>query len=200
MSEAIEITGRADNRAGGPDAIAARCAARRVRRQGRFHVSTARSARCSRCSIPRATGTRALEANAEMNAEYIIFNHFMDVGRPGARGASSRSYLLDTQQRRRQLDAVSGRRGLPLDHDRSLLRAEADRDARRRRADDAGAALDSRRKGGIANCGTLARFYLAAMGQVPWDATAVAAGRDRRCSRTGSRSTSTSLRHGRAAR
>jgi hypothetical protein len=27
-------------------------------------------------------------------------------------------------------------------------------------------------KGGIANCGTLARFYLAAMNQVPWYATA----------------------------
>ncbi len=85
----------------------------------------------------------ALEANAEMNAEFIIFNRFMDVVDPELE-AKLKKHLLDTPAARRKLEPVSGRRGRPVDTDRGLLRAQADRHARRRRADDAGAPLDPR--------------------------------------------------------
>ncbi len=111
-----------------------------------------------------------LEANAEMNAEFIIFNHFMDTVDVETE-ARLKKHLLDIAECRRELGALPGRRRLPLDDDRKLFRAEAHRHARGRRA-DGGARRWILSKGGIVNCGTLARFYLASMGQMTWDATA----------------------------
>ena len=83
-----------------------------------------------------------LEANAEMNAEFIIFNHFME-GRTRARSQAEEAAARLRSSPTGAGTCFAGGRRLSLEHDRSLLRAQAGRDARGRRADDGGAALDS---------------------------------------------------------
>ena len=84
----------------------------------------------------------ALEANAQMNAEYIIFMHFMETVDKELEGSPEEG-TPRSAKRRWQLVDLSRRRRLSLHQHRILLCAEAVRHARRRRADDAGAALDS---------------------------------------------------------
>src|ERR1700724_3461853 len=111
-----------------------------------------------------------LEANAEMNAEFIIFNHFMDTVDLELE-ARLKKYLLDTQSADGSWPLYRGGEGYLSSTIESYFALKL---AGRRAGDEPLAA--ARRwilsKGGIVNCGTLARFYLAAMGQITWDATA----------------------------
>ncbi|MGC1341974.1 MAG: squalene--hopene cyclase [Candidatus Binataceae bacterium] len=112
----------------------------------------------------------ALEANGEMNAEFIIFNHFMD-NVDIELEAKLKKHLLDTQNSDGSWSLYAGGEGYLA----STIEAYFALKLAGMRAGDE-PLLQSRRwilsKGGIEKCGTLARFYLAAMGQVPWEATA----------------------------
>jgi squalene-hopene/tetraprenyl-beta-curcumene cyclase len=112
----------------------------------------------------------ALEAPAQMNAEFIIFNHFMDsVDRDLE--ARIAKYLLDTQQPDGSWNLFPGGEGYAsytIEAYVALklagLRAEDEPLVRTRKWIAA--------NGGITRAGTLARFYLASIGLVPWSATA----------------------------
>ncbi|HVN64779.1 MAG TPA: squalene--hopene cyclase [Candidatus Binataceae bacterium] len=112
----------------------------------------------------------ALEANAQMNAEYIIFNHFMDSVDPELE-ARLKNYLLETQSPDGSWKLYPGGEGaLPMTIEAYFALKLAGM-----RAGDEPMAQARRwilSKGGIEKAGTLARFYLAAMGQIPWEATA----------------------------
>ena len=112
----------------------------------------------------------ALEANAEMNAEFIIFNHFMDSVDLELE-ARLKKYLLDAQSADGSWNLYQGGEGYLSTTIESYFALKL---TGMRAGDEPMAA--ARRwilsKGGIVNCGTLARFYLAAMGQITWDATA----------------------------
>ncbi|HYB91340.1 MAG TPA: squalene--hopene cyclase [Candidatus Binataceae bacterium] len=112
----------------------------------------------------------ALDANAEMNAEFIIFNHFMDTVDLGLE-AKLKKHLLDTQNADGSWSLYAGGEGYLS----SSIEAYLALKLTGMRAGDEPLAQARRwilSHGGIANCGTLARFYLAALGQIPWDATA----------------------------
>ncbi len=110
-----------------------------------------------------------LEANAEMNAEFIIYRRFMGVSDAGLEAKLSK-YLLDIQQSDGSWNLFPGGEG---DLSTSIEAYFALKLAGMRAGDEP--MLQARRwimaHGGIAKAGTLARFYLAAMGQVPWSAT-----------------------------
>jgi squalene-hopene/tetraprenyl-beta-curcumene cyclase len=112
----------------------------------------------------------ALDANAEMNAEFIIFNHFMETVDLELE-TRLKKHLLDTQNADGSWSLYQGGEGYLS----STIEAYFALKLAGLRAGDE-ALMQSRRwilsRGGIEKCGTLARFYLAAMGQVPWDATA----------------------------
>ena len=110
-----------------------------------------------------------LEANAEMNAELIIFNHFMGRVEPELE-AKLKRLILELQQPDGSWNLFPGGEGyLSI----SIEAYFALKLAGMRAGDEP--MMRARRwilaRGGIASAGTLARFYLAAMGQVPWDAT-----------------------------
>jgi len=111
-----------------------------------------------------------LEANAEMNAEFVIFNHFMDTVDLELE-ARLKKYLLDVQSPDGSWPLYQGGEGYLSTTIESYFALKL---AGMRAGDEPMAA--ARRwilsKGGIVKCGTLARFYLAAMGQITWDATA----------------------------
>lgn len=112
----------------------------------------------------------ALEANAEMNAEYIIFMHYM--GAVDAELVSRmKRLLLDLQQPDGSWAIYPGGEGYLSTTIEAYFALKL---AGLRAGDEP--MMEARRwilsKGGIEKCGTLARFYLAAMGQVPWEATA----------------------------
>ncbi len=112
----------------------------------------------------------ALEANAEMNAEYIIFTHFMDTVDIELE-ARLKKYLLDTQNADGSWSLFPGGEGYLS----STIEAYFALKLTGMTAGDEPMAQARRwilAQGGIVNCGTLARFYLAAMGQITWDATA----------------------------
>jgi squalene-hopene/tetraprenyl-beta-curcumene cyclase len=111
-----------------------------------------------------------LEANAEMNAEFIIFNHFMDTVDLELE-ARLKKYLLDTQSADGSWALYRGGEGYLSTTIESYFALKLTG----MMAGDEPLAAARRwilSKGGIVNCGTLARFYLAAMGQITWDATA----------------------------
>ena len=112
----------------------------------------------------------ALEANAEMNAEYIIFMHYMDAVDRELE-VRLKKFLLETQQADGSWALFKGGEGYLS----STIEAYFALKLAGMRAGDE-PMMQSRRwilsRGGISKAGTLARFYLAAMGQVPWDATA----------------------------
>ncbi len=112
----------------------------------------------------------ALEANAEMNAEFIIFNHFMDCV-DIEQEAKLKKLLLDLQNADGSWSLFAAGPG----HLSTSIEAYFALKLAGMRAGDE-TMINARRwilsQGGIEKCGTLARFYLAAMGQVPWDATA----------------------------
>jgi squalene-hopene/tetraprenyl-beta-curcumene cyclase len=110
-----------------------------------------------------------LEANAETNAEFIIFSHFMGAV-DNELEARLASYLFDLQQPDGSWNLFPGGEGdlstsIEAYFALKLTNAKPD-DAR---------LMAARRwimaRGGISKGGTLARFYLAALDQVPWSAT-----------------------------
>lgn len=111
-----------------------------------------------------------LEANAQMNAEFIIFSHFM--GEPDLElEAKVRNFLLDTQQNDGSWNLFPGGEGYAsytIEAYAALKLAGLARDEP--------AMVKARdwiaSHGGVGRAGTLARFYLASIGQVPWGATA----------------------------
>ncbi len=112
----------------------------------------------------------ALEAPAQMNAEFIIFNHFMDsVDRDLE--ARIAKYLLETQQPDGSWNLFPEGEGYAS----YTIEAYAALKLAGMRADDE-PLVRARRwimaNGGITRAGTLARFYLASIGLVPWSATA----------------------------
>jgi squalene-hopene/tetraprenyl-beta-curcumene cyclase len=112
----------------------------------------------------------ALEANAEMNAEYIIFNRFMEVEPDPALDAKLKKLLIETQQGDGSWSLFPGAEG----HVSTSIEAYFALKLTGLRAGDE-PMMQARRwilsRGGISSAGTLARFYLAAMNQVTWDAT-----------------------------
>jgi squalene-hopene/tetraprenyl-beta-curcumene cyclase len=119
---------------------------------------------------PEGYWQAALEASGEMNAEYIIFNRFMGLEPDPALDAKLKKHLLDIQQADGSWTLFPGGDG----HLSTTIEAYFALKLAGLRAGDE-PMMQCRRwvlsKGGIANAGTLARFYLAAMNQVPWDTT-----------------------------
>ena len=111
-----------------------------------------------------------LEANAEMNAEYIMFNRFMELEPEPGLEAKLKKWMLDTQQSDGSWTLFPGGEG----HLSTSISAYFALKLTGMRAGDE-PMMQARRwilsRGGIANSGTLARFYLAALNQMPWDAT-----------------------------
>ncbi|MGH8013511.1 MAG: squalene--hopene cyclase [Candidatus Binataceae bacterium] len=112
-----------------------------------------------------------LEANAEMNAEYIIFRRFMELERDPELEAKLQRLLLEIQQPDGSWTLFPGGQG----HISTSIQAYFALKLTGLRAGDE-PMMQARRwilsRGGIARAGTLARFYLAAMNQLPWNATA----------------------------
>jgi squalene-hopene/tetraprenyl-beta-curcumene cyclase len=110
-----------------------------------------------------------LEANAEMNAEFIIFSRFMGES-DSELEAKLKKFLLTIQQPDGSWHLFPGGEG---DLSTSIEAYFALKLAGMRAGDEP--MMAARRwilsRGGIDHCGTLARFYLAAMNQVPWSAT-----------------------------
>lgn len=109
-----------------------------------------------------------LEANAEMNAEFIIYSAFMGE-RDRELENKLRKFLFDIQQPDGSWNLFPGGEG---DLSTTIETYFALKLTGMRPGDER--MLTTRRwilsRGGIVNSGTLARFYLAAMGQVPWSA------------------------------
>jgi len=119
---------------------------------------------------PEGYWQAALEANGEMNAEFIIFNRFMGVAPDPALDRKLKKHLLDIQQPDGSWTLFPGGAG----HLSTTIDAYFALKLAGMKAGDE-PMMRCRRwvlaKGGIARAGTLARFYLAAMNQVPWAAT-----------------------------
>jgi squalene-hopene/tetraprenyl-beta-curcumene cyclase len=111
-----------------------------------------------------------LEANAEMNSEFIIFNRFMGVEQDESLDLKLRKTILDLQTPDGSWTLFPDGKG---DLSTSITAYFALR-LTGMRAGDA-PLMQGRRwimsQGGIANSGSLTRFYLAALNQVTWDAT-----------------------------
>ena len=133
-----------------------------------------------------------------MNAEYIIFNRFMERRADPEMDAKLKRHLLDIQQADGSWNLFPGGEG----HLSTSIEAYFALKLTGMRAGDE-PMMQARRwilaRGGIARSGTLARVYLAAMNQVPWDCT-TALPVEWILPPTGSRLISTSFRHGRVAR
>ncbi|HVN27953.1 MAG TPA: prenyltransferase/squalene oxidase repeat-containing protein, partial [Candidatus Binataceae bacterium] len=119
---------------------------------------------------PEGSWHGALEANAEMNAEYIIFMQFME---SVDRDLEERlkKVLLDIQNPDGSWSIFPGGDGYLSTSIEAYFALKL---CGMRAGDEP--MMQARRwilsKGGIEKCGTLARFYLACMGQMPWEATA----------------------------
>src|SRR6266851_4868673 len=110
-----------------------------------------------------------LEANAQMNAEFIIFNHFMQVEDPDLESRLA-NFLLERQQADGSWNLFKGGEGyLSYTIEAYVALKLAGMSVTDQRMAAAREWILSR--GGIERAGTLARFYLAAIGQVPWRAT-----------------------------
>jgi squalene-hopene/tetraprenyl-beta-curcumene cyclase len=122
-----------------------------------------------RLQRPEGYWQAPLEANAEMNAEYIIFTHFMDCVDPQEE-AKLKKMLLDLQQPDGSWSLFTGGEGYLSTSIEAYFALKL---AGMRAGDEE--MTQGRRwilsQGGVAKCGALARFYLAAMGQLPWEAT-----------------------------
>jgi squalene-hopene/tetraprenyl-beta-curcumene cyclase len=119
---------------------------------------------------PEGYWQAALEANGEMNAEFIIFNRFMGVEPEPALDAKLKKHLLDIQKLDGSWTLFPGGEG----HLSTTIEVYFALKLAGMRAGDE-PMMQCRRwvlaQGGIAQAGTLARFYLAAMNQVPWNST-----------------------------
>jgi squalene-hopene/tetraprenyl-beta-curcumene cyclase len=112
----------------------------------------------------------SLEANAEMNAEFIIFNHFMEEVDLELEARLKR-HLLESQNADGGWSLYAGGEGYLSSTVEAYFALKL---AGMRAGDEP--MMAARRwimaRGGICRTGTLSRFYLAVMGQVPWSATA----------------------------
>jgi squalene-hopene/tetraprenyl-beta-curcumene cyclase len=111
-----------------------------------------------------------LEAPAQMNAEFIIFNHFMDSVDRELEGRIAK-YLLDRQQPDGSWNLFPGGEGYAS----YTIEAYAALKLAGLSADDEPMVRTRRwikANGGMTRAGTLARFYLASIGLVPWTSTA----------------------------
>jgi squalene-hopene/tetraprenyl-beta-curcumene cyclase len=119
---------------------------------------------------PEGYWNAPLEAPAQMNAEFIIFNHFMDsVDRELE--ARIAKYLLDTQQPDGSWNLFPGGEGYAS----YTIEAYAALKLAGMSADEEPLVRTRRwiaANGGMGRAGTLSRFYLASIGLVPWSATA----------------------------
>lgn len=118
---------------------------------------------------PEGYWNAPLEGPAQMNAEFIIFNHFMD-SVDHALEARIAKYLLDKQQPDGSWNLFPGGEGYAS----YTIEAYAALKLAGMRAGDE--PLVRARKwiaanGGITRAGALARFYLASIGLVPWSST-----------------------------
>lgn len=124
-----------------------------------------------RAQCPEGYWQAALEANAEMNSEFIIFNRFMGLEPDAALDGKLKKHLLDTQRSDGSWTLFPDGPG----HLSTSITAYFALKLTGMRAGDE-PMMQARRfilsQGGIADSGTLARFYLAAMNQVSWNATA----------------------------
>jgi squalene-hopene/tetraprenyl-beta-curcumene cyclase len=111
----------------------------------------------------------ALEANAEMNAEAIIFHRFMEAELDAPTLTKLKKLLIDTQQADGSWTLFPSGEG----HLSTSIEAYFALKLTGMRAGDE-PMMQARRwilaRGGIVNAGTLARIYLAAMNQVTWNA------------------------------
>ncbi|HVC43401.1 MAG TPA: hypothetical protein VND20_01180, partial [Candidatus Binataceae bacterium] len=118
---------------------------------------------------PEGYWQAALEANAEMNAEAIIFHRFMEAELDAPTEAKLKKLLIDTQQGDGGWTLFPGGEG----HLSTTIEAYFALKLTGMRAGDE-PMMQARRwilaRGGIVNAGTLARVYLATMNQVAWDA------------------------------
>lgn len=133
-----------------------------------FTIERARRALLDR-QHPQGYWHGLLEANAEMNAEYIIFSHFMDEVDPQLEARLGR-LLIERQQADGSWSLFLGGEGYLS----TCVEAYFALKLSGMRAGEE--AMTAARRwilshGGIARSGTLPRFYLAAMGQVQWQAT-----------------------------
>lgn len=164
MSEALDIAN------GAPDAWTLAGAGPHDEFAAKVHSTIERAQRALLANQhPEGYWQAPLEANAEMNAEFIIFNRFMGVSEP-ALEAKLQRHLLDLQQPDGSWNLFPGGEG---DLSTSIETYAALKLSGLRAGDEQ--MMQARRwilaRGGIARSGTLARFYLAAMNQVPWDCT-----------------------------
>lgn len=118
---------------------------------------------------PQGWWNAALEAPAQMNAEFIIFNHFMgSVDRELE--IRTANLLINRQQPDGSWNLFPGGEGYAS----YTIEAYAALKLAGLRQDDE-PLVRARRwimaNGGIARAGTLARFYLASIGMVPWSST-----------------------------
>ncbi len=119
---------------------------------------------------PEGYWDAALEAPAQMNAEFIIFNHFMDSVDCGLEARIAK-YLLDTQQPDGSWNLFPGGEGYAS----YTIEAYTALKLAGMRADDEPMVRTRKwvkANGGITRAGTLARFYLASLGLAPWSSTA----------------------------
>jgi squalene-hopene/tetraprenyl-beta-curcumene cyclase len=120
---------------------------------------------------PEGYWQAALEAHAEMNAEYIIFNRFMELPPDPELDRKLAKQILETRHGDGSWALFPNGEG----HLSTTIEAYFGLKLTGMRASDE-LMMQARgwilSKGGIANSNTLARFYLAAMNQVPWHATA----------------------------
>src|SRR5579875_263997 len=118
---------------------------------------------------PEGYWQAALEANASMNAEYIIFMHFMGCVEAELQAKLSK-YLLEVQQPDGSWNLFPGGEGYFSTTVESYFALKL---AGMRAGDDKITA--ARRwvltRGGIPKAGMLARFYLACLGQLDWSTT-----------------------------
>jgi squalene-hopene/tetraprenyl-beta-curcumene cyclase len=114
----------------------------------------------------------ALEAHAEMNGEYIIFNRFMELPPDPELDQKLTKQILDTQHSDGSWALFPSGEG---DLSTSIEAYFGLKLTGMRAGEEP--MMQARRwilsKGGIVNSKTLALFYLAAMNQVPWPATAM---------------------------
>ena len=161
MDQALEMTG----------SQAAAEAAPRDELMGRLDSAIERSQRALfALQHPEGFWQGALEANGEMNSEYIIFNRFMELERDFELEAKLKKHLLEIQQADGSWALFPGGEG---DLSTSIESYFALKLTGMRAGDEP--MMQARRwvlaRGGIARAGALARFYLALMNQVPWAAT-----------------------------
>lgn len=160
MNQAVEIESSLAVAPAAPDEYVARID---------YTIDRAQSALLDR-QKPEGYWIDGLEANGEMNAEFVIFSHFMD-NVDSELEPRLIKHLLERQNADGSWAIYPGAEGnLSTTIEAYFALKLAGHRPNDERITQARRWILS--KGGIEKCGTLARFYLAAMNQMPWEATA----------------------------